>query len=40
MEEEPPKEIERKRDEYRAALIGVVITVLVGGGVLWLMNVL
>lgn len=39
-DEEPPKEIERQRDEYRSALIGIVIMVIIGGGFFWLMGAL
>lgn len=39
-DDESPKEIERQRDELRAALIGLTIAATVGPFLYWLMEVL
>lgn len=38
--EESPKEVKRQRDELRAALIGLVVTVIASGVIYWLYSVL
>jgi hypothetical protein len=38
--EEPPREVERQRDELKAALVGLLIAATVGPFIYWLMDAL